>query len=160
MTQKIVFHDQKMEIPVKNGADARYYGELMYVIYDAPYCKLRFVNNTDYNVETSLQSIMDNLPEAAFFKCNRSVVINICYYKGYRLKPPVVVIDDGKEFDLSRRNINDFIKMKNNLPRISPPCPKCYTCKIEECENRILFFRRKTLCQYEKCNKGLNLSTV
>ena len=36
MTQKIVFHDQKMEIPIKNGADARYYGELMYVIYDAP----------------------------------------------------------------------------------------------------------------------------
>ena len=109
-----------MEIPVKNGADARYYGELMYVIYDAPYCKLSFVDNTNYTVETSLQSIIDNLPEATFFKCNRSAVINICYYKGYRLKPPVIVTDDGKEFNLSRRNVKDFITIKNNLPRISP----------------------------------------
>jgi len=153
MAQKIVFHDQKMEISVKNGADARYYGELMCIVYDAPFCKLHFADNTDYTVETSLQSIIDNLPEAPFFKCDRSVVINICYYKGYRLNPSVIVIDGGKEFKLSRRNVNDFIKkMKNNLPRISPPCPKCYTCKIEECENRILFVRRKTLCQNNKCN--------
>jgi hypothetical protein len=34
MAQKIVFHHQNMEIPVKNGADACYYGELMYIIYD------------------------------------------------------------------------------------------------------------------------------
>ena len=153
MAQKIVFHDKKMEIPVRNGADARYYGELMYIIYDAPYCKLRFADNTNYIVETTLQSILDNLPEAAFFKCNRSVVVNICFYKGYRLTPPVIVIDDGKEFNLSRRNVNGFINMKNSLPRISPPCPKCYTCKIEECENRILFTRRKMLCQGSNCSK-------
>ena len=50
MTSKIVFHDQKMEIVVENGADARYYSEMMYVIYDAPYCNLHFSDNTYGNL--------------------------------------------------------------------------------------------------------------
>ena len=153
MTSKIVFHNQKMEIAVENGADARYYSEMMYVIYDAPYCNLHFSDNTYYKVETSLQSIMDNLPDTTFFKCNRSVIINICCYKRYRMNPPMVVIDDDKEFSLSRRNIKDFIKMKNDLPRILPPCPKCYTCKVEECKSRIHFCRRKKNCQTDECNE-------
>jgi hypothetical protein len=153
MTSKIVFHDQKIEIAVENGADARFYGELMYVIYDAPYCKLYFSDNTDYKVETTLQSIMDKLPETTFFKCNRSVIINICYYKRYRIQPPVIVTDDGKEFKLSRRNVKNFEMVKADLPRISSSCPKCHTCKIEDCESRIVFCRRKKICQNDKCNK-------
>jgi hypothetical protein len=141
-----------MEIAVENGADARYYGELVYVIYDAPYCNLHFSDNTDYKVETSLQAIMDNLPEATFFRCNRSVIINICYYKRYRIQPPVIVIDDGKEFKLSRRNVKDFVMKKTDLPRISLSCPKCHTCKIEECERRIVFCRREKIYQENKCN--------
>jgi hypothetical protein len=153
MTLKIVFHDQKMEIAVENGADVRYYGELMYIIYDAPYCNLYFSDNTDYKVETSLQTIMDNLPKTTFFRCNRSVIINICYYKKYRIQPPVIAIDDGKEFKLSRRNVKDFVKMKTDLPRILPSCPKCHTCKIEECESRIIFCRREKISPNNKCDK-------
>jgi len=45
MKSKIIFHDLKMEILVETGVIARYYGELMYIIYDAPYCWLYFTGN-------------------------------------------------------------------------------------------------------------------
>jgi hypothetical protein len=56
-----------MEIPVKNGMVVYCYAELMYVIYDAPYCYLYFADNTNYFIQTSLQNMMDNLPETTFF---------------------------------------------------------------------------------------------
>ena len=124
MMSKIVFYDQKMEITVKNGMVVYCYGELMYVIYDAPYCYLYFADKTKYFIQVSLQYLMDNLPETTFFRCNRSAIINVGYYKGFRTKPPVVVIDD-KEFNLSRSNVKDFIRMKNNFIRTSSVSTQC-----------------------------------
>ena len=143
MKSKITFYDRKMAIPVETGIDARYYGELMYIIFDKPYCWLHFTGNTKYRVETTLQYMMNNLPKAAFIKCRRSAILNLCYFKSFRKLPQTIVMDDGATFKLSKQNVLDFKVMMSRLSRISPPCPVCYTCTNEECASRIVFCQRK-----------------
>ena len=143
MKQKIVFKEKKMIIPVKTGEVYRYYGELMYVIFDKPYCWLHFTGNTKYCVEVNLQHIMDNLPEAVYIKCKRSAIVNACYCKELKTNLQKAVMEDGTEIKLSKRNVPVFKQMMVDLPRISPPCPSCYTCKNENCINRALFCRQK-----------------
>ena len=139
---KIVFHDLKMEISVRDRVIARYYGELMYIIYDAPYCWLYFADNTKYNVEITMRHLIDNLPEA-FIRCNRSVIFNVCYYREYRIALFEVEMVDSRVFILSRYNVLTFNERRTRLPRISPPYAKCYTCPEAECESRSTFCRRK-----------------
>ena len=141
MKSKIVFHDLKMEILDDATTVARYYGELMYVIYEAPWCWLHFVDKTQYRVEVTLQYMMDNLPPA-FVQCNRSVLLNLCYYREVDYILLMVRMDDGKEFNLARRRMKAFKETKNNLRRISPPCPSCYVCTHKECESRVTFCKR------------------
>ena len=63
MKSKIYFYDRKMLIPVKNGTITRYYGELMYIIFNKPYCELYFSGDTKYMIESSLQYMIENLPK-------------------------------------------------------------------------------------------------
>ena len=114
MNSKIVFHEQKMEIPVKTGFVARHYHELMYIVYDAPYCWLHFTGKTRYKVEVTLQYLMERLPKTTFFQCNRSAILNLHCYREYRKKDEMVVMDDGMELNLARRRVNDFHDLRKN----------------------------------------------
>ena len=142
MKAKIVFNDLKMEIANDGKVTTRFYGELMYVIYDAPYCLLHFTDDKKYRVEATMQFVLDNLP-IAFIRCNRSVILNMCYYKEYDSMLMEVKMECGKHFKLSRRHLRNFKEARQSLPRISPPCQICYVCINEECKNRDVFYRCK-----------------
>ena len=141
MNSEIKFYDQNMEIPVEKGEVVYYYGKLMYVLYKAPYCWLHFADKSKFKVEHSLRNIMGNLPQRVFFQCNKATIINFCYYRGYNPHTRTVIMDDGEKFDLSRRRKDAFKSKKEILPRLSPPCPVCYTCTKKDCENRVVFCR-------------------
>ena len=111
MKRRIIFHDLKMDIPVTTGYVARYYDELMYIIYDAPFCLLYFVDK-QLRVEASLQSMINNLPKKIFFECSRPVIIHVDHCKEFNRTEAVVVMDDGRKFKISRRRIKDFIRKR------------------------------------------------
>ena len=136
MRHKIKFYCKKMEISVIHGEITHYYSDLMYVKYNEPYCYLHFTDDTKHKVEISLKYLWGNLPMNLFFRCNRATIINICYYKRYQKRPPILVMEDDAEFRLSLRNIADFKKQKAIISCISPPC---IACKNENCQNRISF---------------------
>ncbi len=96
MKSKIIFHDLKMEIPDDTKIITRFYGELMYIIYDAPYCYMHFTGTQKYKVDVTLQDMMDNLPEV-FVRCNRSIVLNVCYYKEYDMNLSTIIMDDNRK---------------------------------------------------------------
>ena len=148
MKSKVLFYDRKMVIPIEIGIVTHYYGELMYILFDKPYCVLHFTGNTKYRVEVTLQSMIDNLPESGFIKCKRSAIINICYYKSFRKMGAEIVMEDGAKFKLSKQNVHDFKLIVRNLPNISPPCPACHSCKDNGCESRLAFCRRKKGAQH------------
>ena len=139
MKSKIVFHDLKMEIRIETGVISRYYGELMYIIYDAPYCWLYFTGRNRYRIIVTMKSLMNNLPEASFVRCKRSVILNVCYYKEYDHTKSMVIMEDDREFKLTQPNIMKFNTIRNKIPHNSPPCPRCYTCTEEKCESRMIF---------------------
>ncbi len=130
-----IFHDLKMEIPVKNGEVVRFYGEVKYIICNKPECDIYFADDAMYKVNATLKYMADHLPDA-FFQCNKSVIINLHYYREREWNK--VTMDDGKIFDLSVRRIAGFMQKKEELPRISPPCKPCYTCG-DECSARASF---------------------
>ena len=135
MKSKIVFHDLKMEIPIKNGEAVFYYGDLMYVVCDKPFCYLHFVNEeTIYSVEISLKRLFENLPQKVFFQCNRQNIINICHYKRYTVKPPEIVMNNGNKVPLSYRKIAAFKNLKSNLQHV-------LQSSAENCPNCLFFFR-------------------
>ena len=121
MNPKIVFYDLKMEITDETKIVARCYSELMYIIYDTPYCWLHFTDTKKYKVEISLQYMIDNLP-IAFIRCNRSVILNVCYFKEYDFTSLMIVMRDDTVFKLSRRNVKNFNTVRFKLSRISPSC--------------------------------------
>ena len=145
MKQKILFYDRNMVIQVNQKLITHYYGELMYIKFEKPYCHLFFTGKNNYMVEIRLQTLIDNLPAAAFFKCKRSTIINLCYYKRFQKNPPIVVMADGKEIDLSKNNVPEFESRIESLPSLIPPCADCYTCPTADCENQALFCRRKKI---------------
>ena len=84
MKYQILFHERKMGIAINTGVVFRHYGELMYVIFDKPYCVLYFTGSAKYKIEIPLQYIEDNLPEGIFMKCKRSAILNIFYCKEFK----------------------------------------------------------------------------
>jgi len=143
MKSKILFYDREMIIPVTSGIEIRYYGELMYIIYDEPYCSLHFTKNKKILVKVALQFWADNLPEAPFQKCKRSAIINLCYLKGFTVNPPMIEMVDERKITLSKINLLILKDRMTQLPQISPVCPICYPCPEEECKSQKLFCRRK-----------------
>lgn len=139
MKPKITFHRKKMEISTDNGEVARHYGDLMYVTFKDPFCRLQFVDGVHYKVDISLKYLQENIPKMIFFRCSRTTIINICYYKEYQIDSATVRMDDGMVFKLSVRSIADFKKQKANIPRISPPCPPCPECTNVDCPDFGLF---------------------
>ena len=136
---KIKFYRRKIEILTDDGEVACYYSDLMYVKNKNPYCWLHFSGGTKYKVEVSIRYLLKNLPQNPFFRCNRTGIINICYYNEYKDDPPTEIMDNGTEFGISVRNVANFKKQKASLKRISPPCPPCLDCKNENCPDFWLF---------------------
>ena len=145
MRSQIVYYDRKMVIPIKSKFEICYYGQLMYIIFDKPYCILHTTKNKPYWVEVPLKDIEDRLPETAFLKCKRSVIINLCYLKSFNRKPPEVEMEDGAKFELSKQNMLDLELMMNKLHDIAPPCPICFPCLDDQCESQALFCKRKNV---------------
>ena len=128
-----------MEIKTYNGVVARYYSDLMYVKYEDPYCWLFFADDDKYKVEVSIKYLFENLPQKPFFRCNRTSIINICYYAEFDKYLSQLIMDDGTKFELSFRKDEKFKTQKADLKRISPPCPLCVSCKNEKCSDFWLF---------------------
>jgi len=139
MKSIISFYDRKMVLPVRTGIITRYYGELICVTYDKPYCVLHFAHNTKYMVDVSLQYLMDNLPSSVFIFGNRSSIINICYCRELNRSELFAIMENDIQIRMSKKNVLKFIWLMNNMPCISPPCPICYTCTNHECKNHAIF---------------------
>ena len=121
------------------GEEVRYYSDLMYVKYKAPYCWLYFWGGSTFRAEIPLTFLLENLPEKPFVKCNRAEFINLCYYGGYNKNTLEIMIEDGTKIKMSTRNIAKFKEKKANLKYFSPPCPNCSNCNKQSCRNYWLF---------------------
>jgi len=149
MRREIKFYRLKMEIPFKSGEVASYFSDLLYVKYDKPFSMFYFTGEkTVLMAEITLKRLLDNLPEKPFFRCSRQIIINICRYRSFTVKPPLVVMEDGTEFKLSYRNITAFKRKKAGLERLSPLCESCYTCKNHSCSDKLIF------CNTDSSNKS------
>ena len=143
MRTKINFYDLKMLIFHKSEKAAYYYCELMYIIYDKPYCRLFFSNKKKNVIEMSITTLMEYLPESVFLMCKRSAIVNLCYLKHLKHDEMTIEMSDGVKFPLSKANIMDFNLMIEKVEDISPYCPDCFACK-PTCKKQPLFCRRNT----------------
>ena len=153
MKPKIVFYDRNLSIPDKSKCKIFYYGELMYIKFDKPYCIFYFTKKRIHWIKVSLKEIADKLPEAVFLKCQRSVIINLCYLKGFDKNPLMVEMVDGTKFELTKQNRVELDLMLGRLKDIAPPCPICYPCLEDKCERQALFCKRLNVHDYKEPEK-------
>ena len=132
MKSKIAFLDRKMAITAETGIVFRLYDDLMYILFDKPYCILHFTGNNKYMVGIRLQYVMDRLPKGSFIKCKRSAILNVHHCKEFRKNPPTAVMDDDKEIKLSQQNVLDFNWMIDCLSSTSPSCQVCTDDEIDK----------------------------
>ena len=135
MKSKIKFYRRKIVIPVENGEEARYYSDLMYASFLKPHCLLHFSDGAEYQVKISVRTLLKHLPEKPFFQCNRTDIINLCYYEKHDSEKQRLILQGGYKFGLSVRCNTKFGKKKAYMQCLSPPCPKCIDCNKEKCKD-------------------------
>ena len=144
MKSKIAFLDQKMAISVESGIVLRLYDDLMYILFDKPYCLLHFTGNSRYIIQVPLQFMADNLPKDVFMKCKRSAILNVRYCKELKKTRQTVVMDDGTEIKLTQQNALNFKWMIENMSGSSPPCKCCRDNEIEKQVHRKVRLNKET----------------
>lgn len=77
-----------------------------------------------------------------FFRCNPTTILNLCYFKEYIYKEKLILMEDGRTFNLSRRKRCKFQAKLASLPRLSPLCNPCLVC-TNACPTRESFCARE-----------------
>jgi DNA-binding LytR/AlgR family response regulator len=141
MNTKPIFHHLKIELLHKNGdIELVPYADILYITYDKPYTTFCYMENRKERkcvLELSLTYLEQNLPEI-FFRCNPGVILNLCHFRKHKHVEKVIVMENGKEFEMSRRKSHVFRSKKEQLPRLSPLCEPCLVC-IHACQVRDTF---------------------
>jgi hypothetical protein len=140
MNYNITFYRWGIELDSKHETHFYFYSEIMYVIYDTPYCFIHCLNNgiqEKYTLKTSLKKFASNFP-AVFFQNNQRNIINTYYLRS--IFENKIVMSDGKLFGLSRRHVSELKEHKIMLEKIPCNCIFCNiygkNCSAEMCENR------------------------
>ena len=141
MKTKIEFYDLQMLIFRKSEKVTHYYGELMYIRYEKPYCHLFFADKHNSWIEMSITTLMDYLPDSVFLMCKRSTIVNLCYFKRLTYDPLTIEMSDGEKFAISKANALDFNLMIETIQELSPSCPDCFACK-PDCKKQPLYCRQ------------------
>ncbi|MDR1666496.1 MAG: LytTR family transcriptional regulator [Bacteroidales bacterium] len=117
----IVFHELKMDISVRRGGRMYYYTDVLYVVYEKPYCVIYCKDEKKCLVYMPLGTMQSNLP-GMFFRCNRSVIVNLCKIARYDYgKKPEITMENGQKFALAHRRKAEFKKHKTGITRITVP---------------------------------------
>jgi hypothetical protein len=140
MNVNIVFYRWGVELSSKHETHFYFYSEIMYVIYDTPYCYVYCLNTgilEKYTLKVSLKKIASDFP-AIFFQISQNSIINTYYIRS--IVENITVMNDGKPFELPRRHVSELKQHKIMAEKI--PCG-CIFCNIygkngctEICENR------------------------
>ena len=139
---KTIKHQNRNGRPVKSAVEKKGYKVCLKMATEEYYSLKSKARLAGVTLSEYVRSVVKK-SEGASIKCKRSAIINLCYCKSFRKNPPMIVMDNGAIFKMSKRNVQDFIRITNNLPRISPPCFTCYTCRNDKCENRMVFYQQK-----------------
>jgi hypothetical protein len=135
-TKKIIFHEYKLEIIEKHTGYIYYYGDIIYIIYDKPFCKIHFVDNSTFHICYPFNRLLKILPRI-FFQCKKSIIINLARMKQYNFKEMEIIMEDNTVFSLSYRRKNDFVKEKEGINRLTVPFKDCFLCESKSkcCES-------------------------
>lgn len=104
-----------------------YYADILYIIYDKPYCKIYCTGNTNHYISYSLRKILEVFP-AVFFQCEKSTIVNLSKIKSYNYLNMQIVMEDDRILPLSNRRKKNFITVKNSIIRLTAPFQICFPC--------------------------------
>jgi DNA-binding LytR/AlgR family response regulator len=133
-TRKIIFHKFKVEIIEESKGYIYYYGDILYITYNKPYCKIFCLGRgKSHMLHYSLNILLKILPPV-FFRCERSVIINLARMKKYDFTSMKITMEDDHILPLANRKKNDFIKLKTSITNLTAPFQDCFSCdSIETC---------------------------
>jgi DNA-binding LytR/AlgR family response regulator len=131
MKTTLRFHHLKIELQDNNGnIEMIPYRDIRYMIYEKPYTILVYMEKEERKkiiCELSLVHLEKNLPPV-FFRCSPNSILNLGHLRKYSHSEKQILMDDGKEFSLSRRRYCEFKSKLALLPQSSFLCKPCQVC--------------------------------
>ncbi|MFM9910504.1 MAG: LytR/AlgR family response regulator transcription factor [Chitinophagaceae bacterium] len=102
----------KIAIPTADGFDIMELPEILYCQSSGSYTNFHLTNKRRLTSSYPLKQYDEILSEKNFFRAHKSFLINIAHVKTYRKgEGGTIIMSDGQEIELSRRNKESFIKI-------------------------------------------------
>ena len=105
---------EKIALPSSNGLELVKVDDIIYCQADSNYTIFHLIDQPKILVSRSLKEYDDILSHQGFYRIHQSYLIKISYVKKYiKGEGGSVILENGKELDVSRRRKEGFIKAIN-----------------------------------------------
>lgn len=105
---------EKIALPSSNGLELIKLNDIIYCQADSNYTIFHLIGGEKILVSRSLKEYDDILSQQGFFRIHQSYLIKLSYVKKYvKGEGGTVILENGKELDVSRRRKEGFLKAIN-----------------------------------------------
>jgi len=106
----------RISLTTKNGLKLFKESDILYAISEGNYTCLYLADNQRLISSKKLKEVSSVLSTEDFFRIHHSHIINLNYLVEYRNgERNSVVMADGKELDISKRKLSDFLNLFNKI---------------------------------------------
>jgi two-component system LytT family response regulator len=108
----------KIAIPTSNGIEMFAIKEILYCEGDGNYSKIHTISGKTITISKTLQWLEETLPAEFFFRIHKSYYVNLGHVKRFdKTAGNMLVLDNGKELEVSSRNQGDLVGRLLNRPK-------------------------------------------
>jgi len=106
----------RISLVTKNGLKLFKESDILYALSEGNYTCLHLIDNQRLISSKKLKEVSSALTAEDFFRIHHSHIINLNHLVEYRNGGRnYVVMTDGKELDISKRKLNDFLNLFNKI---------------------------------------------
>jgi two-component system LytT family response regulator len=112
------YDTNKIAIPTSNGIEMFSVKEIQYCEGDGNYSKIHTISGRTITISKTLQWLEETLPIEFFFRIHKSYYVNMGHVKRFdKAAGNMLVLDNGKELEVSSRNQGDLVSRLLNRPK-------------------------------------------
>ena len=112
------YDNNKVAIPTANGYEMLSFREILYCAGEGNYSKIHTTSGRTLVISKTLQWLEETLSSEFFFRIHKSYLVNLGHVRAFdKSAGNLLVLDNGKELEVSHRNQGDLVNRILNKPR-------------------------------------------
>ncbi len=112
------YDNNKIAIPTSTGFEMFSVKEILYCEGDGNYSKIHTTSGRSVTISKTLQWMEETLPPDYFYRIHKSSYVNLGHVRTFdKAAGNLLVLDNGKELEVSHRNQGDLVNRLLNKPK-------------------------------------------